>query len=59
MQFGETVTVWVIYDTGWKAIRTSGDNYLPLIFEIKEEADKAAKNVPFFEVKECILTLSL
>lgn len=59
MQFGETVTLWVIYDTGWKSIRTSGDNYLPLIFETKEEADKVAKNVSFFEVKECTLTLSL
>lgn len=53
MNFGKTI--WVIYDTGWKAIRTSGDESLPLIFDTKEEADKLAENISFFKVEECIL----
>ena len=54
MNFGDQV--WVIYDTGWKEIRTSGENSLPLIFETKEEADEVAEGVSFFEVKKCVLS---
>lgn len=55
MNFGDEV--WVIYDTGWKEIRTSGENSLPLIFETKEEADAMAEGISFFEVKKCVLSL--
>ena len=51
-------TVWVIYDTGWNAIRTSGETSFPMIFETKDEADEISRNVPFFEVRKAIICLS-
>lgn len=53
MDFGKTV--WVVYDTGWKAIRECGGNSLPLIFETKEEADEMIEGLSFLEVEECVL----
>lgn len=53
MKYGKTV--WAVYDTGWKKIRLSGENSLPLIFDTKEEAEEVATSASFFEVHECVL----
>ena len=55
INFGKTV--WVIYDTGWNAIRTSGETSLPMIYETKKEADKVADGFSFFEVREATIQL--